>query len=219
MPVKPLYLSKSARLRTKLFWQAIRSVRLGWLCTRMEKPQTTDVPARNSAVLSANPNTVFVPATTKIGTTERKTGAAPNTECFLRTTGFPLTVPASTSRGHTLCVQSVKDITPALRRLGRNDYGCATETVRQTSIRSPTSLPWLWLLPPFCPALTPTARLNHSGDPLNGCSCMALFARFSTGLAFYAFFLFTESSSLFLSSPLLFRTCFAHLYFSHKCEL
>lgn len=41
---------------------------------------------------------------------------------------------------------------------------------------------------------------------------MALFARFSTGLAFYAFFLFTESSSLFLSSPLLFRTCFAHLY-------
>lgn len=196
----PLPIPVSIRLSLIGHWQyswtydrflpVIRSVRLGWLCTRMEKSQTTDVPARNSAVLSANPNTVFVPATTKIGTTERKTGAAPNTECFLRTTGFPLTVPASTSREHTLCVQSVKDITPALRRPGRNDYGCATETVRQTSIRSPTSLPWLWPLPPFCPALTPTARLNHSGDPLNGCSCMALFARFSTGLAFYAFFLF-----------------------------
>ncbi|MCQ4771929.1 hypothetical protein NE579_16035 [Intestinimonas massiliensis] len=34
--------------------------------------------------------------------------------------------------------------------------------------------------------------LNHLGDPLNGCSYMALFARFSTGLAFDTLFLFTE---------------------------
>ena len=184
---------------------------LDWLCTRMARPPTIIVPGRNTAARSVNPKPANVPATTRTRITGRKTGAARNIKPFPMTTDFPLTVAASVSREHTPCVQSVKDTTPALRRLGRNDYGCATETVRQTSIRSPTSLPWLWLLPPFCPALTPTARLNHSGDPLNGCSCMALFARFSTGLAFYAFFLFTESSSLFLSSPLLFRTCFAHL--------
>ena len=146
---------------------------LDWLCTKMAKPPTTVVPVKNSAAHSASPSAVFAPVTTRIGITGRKIGAALNTGSFPRTTGFPLTAAASLSRGHTLCVQSAKDTTPALRRLGRNDYGCVMETVRQTSICWPTSPLWLLLWPLFCLALTPTAHLNHLGDPLNGCSYMA----------------------------------------------
>ena len=165
---------------------------LDWLCTKMAKPPPTVVPVKNSAAHSASPSVAFAPVTTRTGITGRKTGVALNTGSFPRTTGFPLTAAASISRGHTLCVQSAKDTTPALRRLGRNDYGCATEPVWQTSIHWPIFPLWLLLLPLFSLALTPTAHLNHLGDPLNGCSYMALFARFSTGLAFDALFLFTE---------------------------
>ena len=66
-------------------------------------------------------------------------GVALNTGSSPRITGFPLTAVASVSRGHTPCVQSVKDTTPALRRLDRNGCGCATAPARQTSTHWPTS--------------------------------------------------------------------------------
>ena len=72
-------LKKRNTQELKLFRQVIRSVRLGWLCTRMAKPPTMIVPGRNSAARSASPKPVFALATTKTGTTERKTGAARNT--------------------------------------------------------------------------------------------------------------------------------------------
>ena len=128
------------------------------------KPCTLGVPARNTVAHSASPSAVSVPVTTRIGIMGRRTGAALNTRSFPRTTGFPLTAAASISREHTLCVPSAKDIIPVLRRLGRNDYGCAAELVRQTSIHWPISLLWLLLWPLFCLALTPTAQPNSSGD-------------------------------------------------------
>ena len=82
-----------------------------------------------------------------------------------RITGFPLTAAASVSREHTPCVQSVKDTTPALRRLDRNDYGCATAQARQTSTHWPTSPPWRLHWPPFCMVLTPTVLPNSFGVP------------------------------------------------------
>ena len=129
----------AARNPLKRFLPVIRSVRPEWLRTRMAKRPTMGVPGRNSAVPSASPSVIFAPVTTKIGITGRKTGAARNTRPFQAITGFPLTAAASVSRGHTPCVQSAKDTTPALRRLDRNGYGCVTETARQTSTRWPTS--------------------------------------------------------------------------------
>jgi len=112
---------------------------LDWLCTRMEKQQTTGVPARNFAAHSASPSAVFAPATTRIGTMGGKTGAVSNTESFPQITDFLLTAIVSISRELTLCVRSARDTTPALRRPARNGYGCVTEIVRQTSIPWPTS--------------------------------------------------------------------------------
>ena len=94
---------------------------------------------RNTAAPSASPKPVFALVTTKTGTTARGTGAAPNIRPFQQTTDFPLTGNACVLSVSMPCVQSVKDTTPALRRLGRNDYGCAMEPARQTSIRWPTS--------------------------------------------------------------------------------
>ena len=115
------------------------SVMLDWLCTRTAKPPTMGVPARNTAARSASPRPAFAPATTKTGTTARKTGAARNIKPFPMTTDFPLTVAASVSREHTPCVLSVSVTIPALRRLDRNGCGCATAPARQTSTHWPTS--------------------------------------------------------------------------------
>lgn len=132
------------------------------------------VPARNSAVPSASPNTVFVLATTRIGTTGRKTEAAPNTGPSLRTTGFPSTAAASISRKLMHDVPSVSVTIPALRHLARSAYGYAMEQVRQTSILWPI-FPLLPLLSPlFCPALTPTARPNAPDVPLSRLSHIRL---------------------------------------------
>ena len=115
---------------------------------------------QNSAAHSVSPSVAVAPVTIRTGITGRKTVVALNTESFHRTTGFPLTAAVSISRGHTLCVQSAKGTPPALRRRGRNDYGCVTaETVRQTSIRLPTFPLLLLLLPLFSLALTPTVHL------------------------------------------------------------
>ena len=150
----------AARKPLKRFLTVIRYARLDWLCTKMARPPTTVVPVKNSAAHSASPSVAFAPVTIRTGITGRKTVVALNTESFHRTTGFPLTAAASISRGHTLCVQSAKGTPPALRRLGRNDYGCVTaETVRQTSIRWPTFPLSLLLLPLFSLALTPTVHL------------------------------------------------------------
>ena len=138
---------------------------LDWLCTKMAKPPTIIVPGRNSAAPSVSPKPVFALVTTKTGITGRKTGVALNTGSSPRITGFPLTAAASVSREHTPCVQSVKDTTPALRRLDRNDYGCVTAPARQISIRWPTSPPWRLRWPPFCTVLTPTVLPNGFGVP------------------------------------------------------
>ena len=97
------------------------------------------VPARNTAARSASPRPAFAPATTKTGTTARKTGAARNIKPFPMTTDFPLTVAASVSREHTPCVQSASVTILASNPQVRNGCGCAMETARQTSIRWPTS--------------------------------------------------------------------------------
>ncbi len=46
--------------------------------------------------------------------------------------------------------------------------------------------------PSFCTALTPTVHPNHSSEVLKVSSYIAFFARFSSGLAFYALFFFAE---------------------------
>ena len=96
---------------------------------------------RNTAAPSASPKPAFAPATTKTGTMGRKTRVVPSIRPFQQTTDFPLTGNACVLSVSMPCVQSVKDTTPALRRLGRNDYGCAMEPARQTSIR--------WLISPL----------------------------------------------------------------------
>ena len=82
-----------------------------------------------------------------------------------QTTDFPLTGNACVLSVSMPCVQSVKDTTPALRRLDRNDYGCVTAPARQISIRWPTFPPWRLRWPPFCTALTPTVLPNSFGVP------------------------------------------------------
>ena len=116
-----------------------QSARPGWLCTRMAKPPTMGVPARNTAARSASPRPVFALVTTRIGTTARRTGAARNIRPFPMTTDFPLTVAASVSRGYTPCVQSASATIPASNPQVRNACGCATAPARQTSIHWPTS--------------------------------------------------------------------------------
>ena len=123
------------------FLPVIRSARPGSPCTRTAKRPTMGVPARNTAAPSASPRPAFAPATTKTGTTARKTGAARNTRPFQTITGFPLTAAASVSREHTPCVQSVSVTIPASNPQVRNGCGCVTETAWQTSIRWSTSLP------------------------------------------------------------------------------
>ena len=105
--------------------------------------KTTDNgrPARNTAAPSVSPKRARVPATTRIGTTGRKTGAARNTRPFPMTTGFPLTAAASVSSGLTPCGRSVSVTIPASNPQVRNGCGCATAQARRTSIRWPTSLP------------------------------------------------------------------------------
>ena len=82
-----------------------------------------------------------------------------------QTTDFPLTGNACVLSVSMPCVQSVKDTTPALRRLDRNDYGCVTAPARQISIRWPTFPPWRLRWPPFCTALTPTVLPSSFGVP------------------------------------------------------
>jgi hypothetical protein len=66
---------------------------------------------------------VFALVTTKTGTTGRKTGAAPSIRPFPMTSGFPLTVAVSVSRGHTPYIQSVSAIIPALRHFVKKGSG------------------------------------------------------------------------------------------------
>ena len=130
----------AARKIQRHFLPVIQPARPGWLCTRMARPLMAEEGfARNSAVPSASPKPVFARVTTKTGTTARGTGAAPNIRPFQQTTDFPLTGNACILSVSMPCVQSVKDTTPALRRLDRNDYGYVTARARQISIRWPSS--------------------------------------------------------------------------------
>ena len=131
----------AVRKSLKRFLPVIRSVRLGYLCTRTERPPTMGVPARNTAVRSVSPRPVFALVTTKTGTTARGTEAAPSIRAFQQTTDFPLTGNACVLSVSMPYVQSVRVIIPVLNPHGGNDYGCVTETARQTSIRWPTSPP------------------------------------------------------------------------------
>ena len=153
------------------------------------KPPTMGVPARNTAAPSVSPKRARVPAATRIGTTGRKTGAARNTRPFPMTTGFPLTVAVSISSGLTPCGRSVSVTIPASNPQVRNGCGCATAQARRTSTHWLISPLWRLRWPPFCPALTPTAHPNHSGEVLKAPPHTAFFARFSSGPGFYALFL------------------------------
>ena len=105
--------------------------------------KTTDNgrPARNTAARSASPRPVFAPATTKTGTTARKTGAAQNTRPFPMITGFPLTAAVSTLNGLTPCGRSVNVTIRVSNPQVRNGCGCAMAQARQTSTHWPTSPP------------------------------------------------------------------------------
>ncbi len=162
----------------------------GLACTRMARPPTMGVPARNTAVPSASPKPVFALVTTKTGTTARRTGAARDTRLFQTITDFSLTAAVSISSGLTPCGRSVSVTIPASNPQVRNGCGRATAQVQRISTHWLTSLLWLLLWPPFCPALTPTVHPNHPGEALKVCSCIASAAQFSTGPGFYALFLF-----------------------------
>ena len=169
------------------------------------------VPARNTAVPSASPKPVFALVTTKTGTTARRTGAARDTRLFQTITDFSLTAAVSISSGLTPCGRSVSVTIPASNPQVRNGCGRATAQVQRISTHWLTSLLWLLLWPPFCPALTPTVHPNHPGEALKVCSCIALL-NFPPGLVFMRFFSLPGDSRFLLSSPFCFRTCFAHLY-------
>ena len=180
----------ATRKPLKRFLPVIQSAKPDCLCTRMARPPTTIVPARNSAVPSANPKRARVPAATKIGTTRRKTGAALNTRPFQTITGFPLTADASVSRGHTPCGRSASVTIPASNPQVKNGCECATAQARRTSTHWLISLPWRLRWPPFYMVLTPTAHPDHLGEALKVCSYIVSAAWFSSGLAFCALFLF-----------------------------
>ena len=130
--------------------------------------KTTDnhrVPGRNSAAHSVSPKPVFALATTKTGTTARKTGAARNTRPFQTITGFPLTAAASILNGLTPCGRSVSVTIPASNPQVRNACGCAMEPARQTSTHWLIFPLWQLRWPPFCTALTPIVLPNSFGVP------------------------------------------------------
>ena len=72
---------------------------------------------RNSAVPSGSLRQPSVLVTTKIGTTGRKTGVAPNIRPFLLITGAPLTESVCASKEPTPCVQNVNATTPDSKKL------------------------------------------------------------------------------------------------------
>lgn len=125
-----------------IFPQATRSVTPDFPCTRTEKRRITGAHAKNSAVPSASPELAFSLVTTRTGTMERKTGAAPNTGPFLQTTGFPLTAAVFISRERMPCALNAKDTIRTSRPLDRSACGPITEQVPQTSIPRLTSQFW-----------------------------------------------------------------------------
>ena len=168
------------------------------------KPPTMGVPARNTAARSASPRPVFAPATTKTGTTARKTGAARNIRPFQTITDFPLTAAASILNGLTPCGRSVSVTIPASNPQVRNGCGCATAQARRTSTHWLISPLWRLRWPPFCPALTPTTHPNHSGEVLKAPPHTAFFARFSSGPGFMRFFSWSGNPRFFALFALLF---------------
>ena len=124
---------RAVRKSLKRFLPAIRSARPGLPCTRTEKQQTMDVPARNTAAPSASPKPAFALVTTKAGTTGRKTGAARNTRPFPMITGFPLTADAFLSSGRMPCGQSVSATILASNPQVRNGFGFEMAQARRTS--------------------------------------------------------------------------------------
>ena len=131
----------AARKPLKRFLSVIQSARLGWLCTRMARPPTMGVPARNTAAPSASLRLVFALAATRIGTTARRTGAARNIRPFPMTTDFPLTAAVSTLNGLTPCGRSVNVTILVSNPQVRNGCGCVTAQAQRTSIR--------WLISPL----------------------------------------------------------------------
>ncbi len=85
-------------------------------CIRTARPRTMDAHARNFAV----------PVTTRTGTMERITGAAPSTIPFPLTAAFPLTGIPPVSKKLTLCALNVSATIPALRLPARGAFGSAT---------------------------------------------------------------------------------------------
>ena len=75
--------------------------------------------------------TTVCPCNHKIGTTERKTGAAPNIRPFLLITGAPLTESVCASKEPTPCVQNVNATTPDSKKLARNGFGSVMGRARQ----------------------------------------------------------------------------------------
>ena len=86
---------------------------------------------RNSAVPSGSLRQPSVLVTTKIGTTERKIGAAPNIRPFLLITSAPLTESVCASKEPTPCVQNVNATTPNSKKLTRNGFGSVMGRARQ----------------------------------------------------------------------------------------
>lgn len=165
--------------------------------------------ARNFAVPSDSPNTLFVPATTRIGTMKRNTGGVRNTE------RFPMTIDLFIDRS---CLyfkktyarrQNASSITPHFKAsVQERLYGVAMKQALKPLVRWLTSHLQLLLCPQSCSARILTASLNLSDVPFDGYSYTLLAARFSDGLCFcYTFF-----HCLAVFAPQLFRSCFAHLY-------
>lgn len=165
--------------------------------------------ARNFAVPSDSPNTLFVPATTRIGTMKRNTGGVRNTE------RFPMTIDLFIDRS---CLyfkktyarrQNASSITPHFKAsVQERLYGVAMKQALKPLVRWLTSHLQLLLCPQSCSARILTASLNLSDVPFDGYSYTLLAACFSDGLCFcYTFF-----HCLAVFAPQLFRSCFAHLY-------
>ena len=117
------------------------------------------------------------------------------------------------SSGHTPCGRSVSVTIPASNPQVRNGCGCAAAPAWRTSTHWLISLLWLLLWPPFCPILTPAVHPDHSGEELKASSHMTIFARFSSGLAFYA--LFRSLSPFVLGLVLRNPTSYKTIYYGH----
>ena len=100
-----------------------------------------DVKSIYNTVKTVYDGETLIPLNPRSTKASEATRVVPSIRPFQQTTDFPLTGNACVLSVSMPCVQSVKDTTPALRRLGRNDYGCAMEPARQTSIR--------WLISPL----------------------------------------------------------------------